>query len=239
MSLVLLNKAIAGVTFSLIAGSPFSQRCRCALTYTIVPGIAAFAMYRLVTGVDLLSELAFYSKFHMDPRNVLIHAIFVPLILWTAMVWMAYAPPLSKVKILGQPFNFAHVAALAYTVFHVQCDPLLGSAAAALWWAFAFTATRWIESREGAKKGAKAKPSWAPGTCAKVAGGLHILSWYMQLHPGHKVFEGRKPALLDGMVQSFSVAPLFVFYEGAFALGYRPELSAAVHESVAAQLAAM
>jgi 2-hydroxy fatty acid dioxygenase len=30
---------------------------------------------------------------------------------------------------------------------------------------------------------------------------LHIMSWYMQLHPGHGVFEGRKPALLDGLVQ--------------------------------------
>ena len=83
MSLLLLNKALAGVTFSLIAGSPFSQRCRCALAYTIAPGLSAFVIHRLFNGVDLLSELTFYSKYHMDPRNVFIHVIFVPLILYS------------------------------------------------------------------------------------------------------------------------------------------------------------
>ena len=57
----------------------------------------------------------------------------------------------------------------------------------------------------------------------------------MQLHPGHAVFEGRKPALIDAMYQSFTVAPMFVFYELAFAMGYRPELAQAVHEAVAVQ----
>jgi 2-hydroxy fatty acid dioxygenase len=41
----------------------------------------------------------------------------------------------------------------------------------------------------------------------------------MQIHPGHAVFEGRKPALLDSFVQSLVVAPLFVFLELLFALG--------------------
>ena len=80
--------------------------------------------------------------------------------------------------------------------------------------------------------------AWRYGTTALIAGGLKALAWYMQLHPGHAVFEGRKPALIDGMYQSFSVAPLFVFYEGAFALGYRPALAQAVHANVQAQHAA-
>ena len=37
------------------------------------------------------------------------------------------------------------------------------------------------------------------------------------------------------MYQSFTVAPLFVFYEAAFALGYRPALAEAVHARVLAQ----
>ena len=36
----------------------------------------------------------------------------------------------------------------------------------------------------------------------RVAGMLHLLAWYMQLHPGHAIFEGKKPALLDGLVQA-------------------------------------
>jgi uncharacterized membrane protein YGL010W len=42
---------------------------------------------------------------------------------------------------------------------------------------------------------------------------VHILSWYMQIHPGHGVFEGRKPALMDSFVQSLVTAPLFVWFE--------------------------
>jgi hypothetical protein len=30
---------------------------------------------------------------------------------------------------------------------------------------------------------------------------VHVLSWYMQIHPGHALLEGRKPALLDSLVQ--------------------------------------
>ena len=31
--------------------------------------------------------------------------------------------------------------------------------------------------------------------------GAQVLAWYMQLHPGHKVLEGRRPALLDSFWQ--------------------------------------
>jgi uncharacterized membrane protein YGL010W len=30
---------------------------------------------------------------------------------------------------------------------------------------------------------------------------VHVFSWYMQIHPGHAILEGRKPALLDSLVQ--------------------------------------
>ena len=62
------------------------------------------------------------------------------------------------------------------------------------------------------------------GRAARYAGVIHIFCWYMQLHPGHGVFEGRKPALLDSVLQAFLDAPLFVWYEVAFACGYDPSL---------------
>lgn len=30
---------------------------------------------------------------------------------------------------------------------------------------------------------------------------VQAFSWYMQIHPGHAVLEGRKPALLDSLAQ--------------------------------------
>ena len=66
-----------------------------------------------------------------------------------------------------------------------------------------------------------------------VALGLQVLGWYAQLHPGHKLFEGVKPALADALGQSLGVAPLFAFYEGAWALGF----DAAAKDRVAALVA--
>ena len=76
------------------------------------------------------------------------------------------------------------------------------------------------------------------GFAAFYAGLVHVFCWYAQIHPGHGIYEGRKPALLDSALQSFLDAPLFVWYEVAFACGYDPalkqELDAAVQERHAA-----
>ena len=52
---------------------------------------------------------------------------------------------------------------------------------------------------------------------------LQLLSWSAQLL-GHYVFEHRSPALLDNLFQAFLLAPMFVFMEFLFAMGYRPAL---------------
>jgi 2-hydroxy fatty acid dioxygenase len=49
---------------------------------------------------------------------------------------------------------------------------------------------------------------------------------------GHGVFEGRAPALLDNIFQAFFLAPLFVWLEILFALGYRPELKSRIEKLV-------
>ena len=76
------------------------------------------------------------------------------------------------------------------------------------------------------------------GSAAWYAGLVHVFCWYMQLHPGHGVFEGRKTALLDSVLQAFLDAPLFVWYEVAFACGYDPALKQQLDASVAARHAA-
>ena len=73
------------------------------------------------------------------------------------------------------------------------------------------------------------------GRAARYAGVIHIFCWYMQLHPGHGVFEGRKPALLDSVLQAFLDAPLFVWYEVAFACGYDPSLKQELDAAVEAR----
>ena len=52
-----------------------------------------------------------------------------------------------------------------------------------------------------------------------AATGIHITSWIFQIL-GHQVFEGRAPAFIKDPLQAVVLAPLFVFCELLFALGF-------------------
>ena len=65
---------------------------------------------------------------------------------------------------------------------------------------------------------------------------MHIFAWVVQFI-GHGVFEGRAPALLDNLVQAVFLAPLFVWLEILFKLGYRPELKARVDKATDIEVA--
>ena len=58
-----------------------------------------------------------------------------------------------------------------------------------------------------------------------IALALHVLAWYAQIHPGHLVLEGRRPALLQSFFQSLVLAPLFTFFEVLFMLGFKKKLA--------------
>jgi len=65
--------------------------------------------------------------------------------------------------------------------------------------------------------------------------GIHVVSWIAQFI-GHGAFEGRAPALLDNLVQALFLAPLFVWFEVLFHLGYRPELKARLDDAVTREI---
>ena len=150
-----LNIALIVVTFGLIAGSVGSQRARCALAYLGVPILCGFAVKRsMFSSFSLVEELTFYASYHADWRNQLIHVIFVPLLLFTAMIFLAYAPPPSSARPLGVPLNWATLAALGWSVHHVYQMPVVGLVAAAVSFGSALLATALVQ-RETAKVGAK------------------------------------------------------------------------------------
>lgn len=229
------NLVVVAITFSLLIGSCFSQKARCGLAYITVPMLCIFALNRISGSYDLVKELTFYASYHADWRNQVVHIIFVPLLVATAMVFLAYVPPLVRARPLGLPLNWAMVAATAWSLHFVCAAPLIGSLVALLTYAMAFGATALVD-REQSKAGAKGVPDAAKfGQVAMWAGVMHVFGWYMQLHPGHAIFEGRKAALVDALMQSFMDAPLFVWMEVAFALGYDPALSDQLHSAVVAQ----
>ena len=41
---------------------------------------------------NLMDQLTFYGSYHTRPGNQAIHFVFVPLIMWSVAVWLAYPP---------------------------------------------------------------------------------------------------------------------------------------------------
>ena len=70
------------------------------------------------------------------------------------------------------------------------------------------------------------------GKVLKLAGFIHLLGWYVQIHPGHGIFEGAKPALLESLGGSLTTAPLFAYYEGIWFLGLNRDLKERVQTLV-------
>lgn len=75
-----------------------------------------------------------------------------------------------------------------------------------------------------------------PDLTLKAAIAVHVICWIAQF-VGHGAFEKRAPALLDNLIQALFLAPMFVWLEILFALGYRPELQARVEKKVQAEIA--
>lgn len=75
-----------------------------------------------------------------------------------------------------------------------------------------------------------------PTMTNQAAIAIHVVAWVLQFI-GHGKFEGRAPALLDNLFQAIFLAPLFVWLELLFMLGYRQELQARVNKAVEIEIA--
>ena len=169
----------------------------------------------------------------------LIHFLFVPPILATLCVWLAYTrpatapplvshlpPPLPSWAASGTVPNPAAALVLAYSAYYVSLEPLAGASWAAL----------------------QGVPMWVCATAARAAypalawrwaAALHVGAWLIQVGVGHGLVEGRRPALTVSLGQALGTAPLFAWLEGLFAVGYRPGLQAELETRVAVGQAAM
>jgi uncharacterized membrane protein YGL010W len=202
--------------------------------------VIIFRLFGGLTNLDMLEQLASYGAYHSHPINQLIHVIFVPVILFTLMVFVSYIPSavtLSPEGILrkyasvvigndGADVNWSFLVFVTYALYYVTLDVKVGSSAA-LYLYLLYRAVepfkQWITTNPIAV--GMDRP-WA------VALVLHIFAWYMQIHPGHAIFEKRKPALLDSFAQSIMMAPLFVWYEVLFFLGYDKEFKKMLDKKV-------
>eukprot|EP00735_Rhodelphis_limneticus_P014622 TRINITY_DN867_c0_g1::TRINITY_DN867_c0_g1_i1::g.25325::m.25325 TRINITY_DN867_c0_g1::TRINITY_DN867_c0_g1_i1::g.25325 ORF type:complete len:220 (-),score=56.47,sp/O13737/YDR2_SCHPO/33.33/8e-20,DUF962/PF06127.6/9.2e-25 TRINITY_DN867_c0_g1_i1:130-750(-) len=184
---------------------------------------------------DLAEQLTFYGSYHNNPINKIIHMIFVPTIWATAAVWFCYTPALVDTTPKEVAANFgitlpaiiadniefdvAFVLFACYALYYLTLDFFAGLTFDVVLFCLYLGANVFVNTigREQA---------W------QYALGLHVFGWYMQIHPGHGIFEGRKPALFDSLLQALVLAPLFVWFEVLFPFGYRKSLHAEVQKRV-------
>jgi len=155
----------------------------------------------------LEDQMAFYAAYHQDGRNKLTHFIGVPAIVLGVMVALAWL----RVDAGGTAVSGAMAITAIILVYYLLLDIPLGIAMVGVFGALLYAA------EIIAVLPLKESIAWF---LLLFAGG-----WVVQL-VGH-VFEGRKPALADNLFQIF-VAPIFLCAEVFFALGYKPQLHAAV-----------
>lgn len=176
---------------------------------------------------DASAALGFYGVYHREPLNQLIHFFGVPLILWTILLMVAHLPlpflgkysikiPLTK----KHPITWATLVTAGYTIFYLKIDLLGGILYAPFLYGMYVSA---VNLRDDDQKIAQKKSDGAhwigTGKLLQFAPLLHVFAWYVQIHPGHAIFEGAKPAVLDSFGGALTSAPLFAFYEGVWLLG--------------------
>eukprot|EP00929_Paragymnodinium_shiwhaense_P013028 TRINITY_DN120890_c0_g1_i1.p1 TRINITY_DN120890_c0_g1~~TRINITY_DN120890_c0_g1_i1.p1 ORF type:complete len:241 (+),score=53.15 TRINITY_DN120890_c0_g1_i1:165-887(+) len=194
---------------------------------------------------DFNQEIGQYGSYHQDWRNQVIHFIFVPTI-WCCLLAMHSYVPLFGLDMTipgtNHKVTWALTQLLFYVVYYLYLDPMGGGLFSIVLLAMYAIITPAVQAEWSAqtkKEGAAAKPAAAGKKSGwkvwQIAHIVHAFAWYMQIHPGHAVFEGVKPALVDSLGQALSVAPLFAFYEGVWAMGFAPELHSNVTSIVAAQ----
>ncbi|KPM39960.1 hypothetical protein AK830_g6632 [Neonectria ditissima] len=176
--------------------------------------------------LDLERQLTFYGAYHHNSVNIVIHMICVPLILVSAFTMATYTGTLINLPTwLTVPYldlNLGTIAAFTYASLYLLLEPFAGFLLGSF-------------CMGGAAFGNYLR-SQDPETTFKGALALHVVCWIMQF-VGHGAFEGRAPALLDNLVQALFLAPMFVWLELLFSLGYRPELQARVEKKVQVEIA--
>lgn len=150
---------------------------------------------------DLCSQLAFYKSYHSDRVNVLIHAIFVPTILYSSLV-MLY-----EIKTING-WTAAHLIVGIFSSYYMVLDAKAGALASAIMGC----------TTHGISSGYL-------HISVKAALALFSAGWISQFI-GHGVFEHRKPALLDNLAQSLITAPFLILFELLFRIGFYKELQA-------------
>ncbi|WBW73079.1 ER membrane fatty acid alpha-oxygenase Mpo1 [Schizosaccharomyces osmophilus] len=158
----------------------------------------------------LSTSYRFYAAYHSNAVNIRIHQVCIPLLLCTALILFSNF----DVRLLNSSFhvNLAVLIATIYQGFYLCIDFIDGLLYAPALYLYSILLPKLLFQR------------WSQSTVNSTAIFLHIISWVLQFI-GHGVFEKKRPALLDNLVQSIFFAPLFAFLETSPLFGYQPAVT--------------
>jgi uncharacterized membrane protein YGL010W len=160
-------------------------------------------------------QLAVYASYHRNRWNRLTHYVGVPLLTFALLVPLSWL----RVPFAAVELTAAMVFAVVVLVWYFRLDAGLAAAMIVAVAPLLYAADR------------VAQLPIATGLW--VFGAAFVVGWAFQL-AGH-VFEGRRPALVDNLLQAL-VAPLFILLEGLFALGLRRDVQRRVEDRRVASL---
>ena len=144
-------------------------------------------------------QMAMYSAYHKDKRNQATHHVGVPMIVFSLL--LALTPVVLVSLPTGQNITLAMLVMGALLLVYLYCVPLIGLVAVVVYGLLTLAANSLAASY--------ADYLWP------LFGVFFVGGWIIQL-VGH-VFEGRKPALMDNLLQIF-MAPAFLIAEVFFLL---------------------
>ncbi len=150
--------------------------------------------------MTLAQHLAKYGEYHRDHRNVLTHALGIPMIVLAVMVLLSR--PVFDVPLLGVALTPAMIGSAFAAFWYIQVDFKFGLLMTVLLAMFVSL---------GKFIAGISVMAWLGGGIA-----LFVAGWALQFL-GH-YYEGRKPAFVDDL-RGLLVGPMFVTAEALFALG--------------------
>jgi len=184
--------------------------------------------------------LAFYGLYHRYGWNQVIHFVGVPGIIWSLLIFTVQVPIPFSSYLLTSSFTYGSFIAICYSFCYILIDPLGGLLYSPVLYGMYVSTKRMVhndqqryfKTHKSNNNNETAIPWYGTTKPIQLAITVNVLCWYLQIHIGHTLIEGAKPAILESVGGAISVAPLFAFYEGLWMVGVNTQLQASTQALV-------
>lgn len=167
--------------------------------------------------MSFAKEMSFYTAYHQEKRNILVHIFGVPMIIFSLFALLSLVTIYSH---NGYPFTLAMLFFVCVMAYYFMLD-FVFALTAAVFYGLILLGSHYI---------ALMGTPYAIG--AFIVG--QLLGWVSQIL-AHAKFENNRPALLDNLTQALFSAPIFVIADVFFELGFRKDLEKEIKDILRAE----